>query len=185
MSEARELPRRVVVAGDGQVGVLAAIALRRALPGSEVIVIGTPPDPAALADRVPTALPFTNKLHDRVRDFLILHYHATTRDDSEFWNHVRTMDVPDTLSGKMELWRETGRVERYADGLFYDASWIAVYVGQGFLPLRHDARAAIPDPAQVEQAMASLRGAIRDEVAMMPGHRTYLTARAERLAAAP
>jgi tryptophan 7-halogenase len=123
--------------------------------------------------------------YDRVRDFLILHYHATTRDDSEFWNHVRTMDVPDTLKGKMELWRETGRVERYADGLFYDASWIAVYVGQGFLPLRHDARAAIPDPAQVEQAMASLREAIRDEVAMMPGHRTFLTARAERLAEAP
>ena len=66
MSEPRELPRRIVVAGDGQVGVLAAIALRRALPGSDVIVIGTPPDPAALADRVPTALPFTNKLHDRL-----------------------------------------------------------------------------------------------------------------------
>jgi len=66
MSEPRELPRRVVVAGDGQLGVLAAIALRRALPTSEVIVVGTPPDPAALADRVPTALPFTNKLHDRL-----------------------------------------------------------------------------------------------------------------------
>jgi tryptophan halogenase len=123
--------------------------------------------------------------YDRVRDFLILHYHATTRDDSEFWNHVRTMEVPDSLKGKMELWRETGRVERYADGLFYDASWIAVYAGQGFLPERHDSRAAIPDPAQVERAMASLQSAIRGEVAAMPGHREYLTARAERLAAAP
>src|SRR6478736_542447 len=67
--------------------------------------------------------------YDRVRDFLILHYHATTRDDSEFWNHVRTMAVPDSLAGKIELWRETGRIEKYADGLFYDASWIAVYLG--------------------------------------------------------
>jgi tryptophan halogenase len=66
MSEPRELPRRVVVAGDGPVGVLAAIALRRALPSSEVTVVGTPPYPAALADRAPTALPFTNKLHDRL-----------------------------------------------------------------------------------------------------------------------
>ena len=66
MSEPRELPRRVVVAGDGQLGVLAAIALRRALPSSDVVVVGTPPDPAAIADRVPTALPFTNKLHDRL-----------------------------------------------------------------------------------------------------------------------
>ena len=60
MSAARELPRRVVVAGAGQVGALTAIALRRALPQSEVLVVGTPPDPAAFADRAPTALPFTN-----------------------------------------------------------------------------------------------------------------------------
>jgi len=123
--------------------------------------------------------------YDRVRDFLILHYHATVRDDSEFWNHVRTMEVPDTLKGKMELWRETGRVERYADGLFYDASWIAVYVGQGFLPRRHDPRTAIPDPAGIGRAMGSLQQAIRQEVAAMPGHREFLTGRAERLAEAP
>ena len=66
MSEARELMRRVVVAGDGQLGVLAAIALKRAYPACEVVVIGAPPDPAAMADRMPTALPFTNKLHDRL-----------------------------------------------------------------------------------------------------------------------
>jgi tryptophan halogenase len=64
MNAPRELPHRVVVAGDGQLGVLAAIALRRALPSSEVVVIGTPPDPAALADHASTALPFTNRLHD-------------------------------------------------------------------------------------------------------------------------
>ena len=66
MSAARELPRRVVVAGAGQVGALAAIAVKRALPQSEVLVVGTPPDPAAFADRAPTALPFTNRLHDRL-----------------------------------------------------------------------------------------------------------------------
>lgn len=66
MSEARELPRRVVVAGAGQVGALAAIAVRRALPHSEVLVVGTPADPAAFAERAPTALPFTNRLHDRL-----------------------------------------------------------------------------------------------------------------------
>ena len=66
-----------------------------------------------------------------------------------------------------------------------DASWIAVYVGQGFLPRRHDARTAIPDPARVQRAMLSLQGAIRQEIAGMPGHREFLTARAERLAAAP
>jgi tryptophan halogenase len=120
--------------------------------------------------------------YDRVRDFLILHFHATTRDDSEFWNHVRTMAVPDTLAEKLELWREAGRIEKYSDGLFYDASWIAVYLGQGVMPERHDARAQLPDPAQVQRAMGVLRDAITSEVAAMPGHREFLAADAERLA---
>ncbi len=122
--------------------------------------------------------------YDRVRDFLILHYHATTRDDSPFWDHVRTMEVPDTLHEKMELWRETGRIEKYSDGLFYDASWIAVYLGQGVAPCRHDGRAALPDPARISAALAALKTEIEREVATMPGHRDYLTANSARLAEA-
>jgi tryptophan halogenase len=66
VSEAHELPQRIVVAGDGPLGVLAAIALKQALPRTELIVIAIPPDPAAFAERIGTALPFTNRLHDRL-----------------------------------------------------------------------------------------------------------------------
>lgn len=66
MSVAREPLRRIVVAGAGQLGVLAAIGLKRAVPGAEVVVLGLPRDPGALADRAVTALPFTNRLHDRL-----------------------------------------------------------------------------------------------------------------------
>lgn len=122
--------------------------------------------------------------YDRVRDFLILHYHATTRDDSPFWNHVRTMEVPDSLADKLELWRRAGRVEKYSDGLFYDASWIAVYLGQGMFPDFHDPRAAIADPLRVTAALDRLRHAIDDEVTAMPVHDAFLRSEAARLAAA-
>jgi tryptophan 7-halogenase len=122
--------------------------------------------------------------YDRIRDFLILHYHATTRDDSPFWDHVRTMTVPDTLAEKMELWKRTGRVRKYSEGLFYDASWIAVYLGQNIVPDGIDPRVALPDPTGVARALASLKGAIDSEVAAMPDHRAYLYARGERIAAA-
>ena len=82
MSEARELPRRIVVAGDGALGVLAAIALRRALPRTEIVVIAITPDPAAFAERIGTALPFTNRLHDRLgieEDVLVSHAGASHR----------------------------------------------------------------------------------------------------------
>jgi tryptophan halogenase len=82
MSEARELPQRIVVAGDGPLGVLTAIALRRALPRTEVVVLAIPPDPAAFAERVGTALPFTNRLHDRLgieEESLVRHAGASHR----------------------------------------------------------------------------------------------------------
>ena len=66
MSAPREPCRRIVVVGDGQVGLLAAIALRSALPLCDVVLIGQHPTPASFADGSPTALPFTNKLHDRL-----------------------------------------------------------------------------------------------------------------------
>ncbi len=120
--------------------------------------------------------------YDRVRDFLILHYHATTRDDSEFWNHVRTMTVPDSLAGKMELWRQAGRIEKYSDGLFYDASWIAVYLGQGLMPERHDPRTGLVDPERLRSATDRLRSEIASSVSQMPAHTEYLRRNNARLA---
>jgi tryptophan halogenase len=115
--------------------------------------------------------------YDRIRDFLILHYHATTRDDSSFWNHVRTMKVPDSLSEKMELWRRAGRVAKYTKGLFLQPSWIAVYVGQGIVPEGWDQRADALDPAGLGQAMDRLRAQIAEGVRAMPDHSDFIARR--------
>ena len=37
--------------------------------------------------------------YEDVRDFIIAHYKITRRSDDPFWDHVRTMDVPDSLEG--------------------------------------------------------------------------------------
>ncbi|MDR7259938.1 tryptophan halogenase [Sphingomonas sp. BE270] len=114
--------------------------------------------------------------YDRIRDFLILHYHATTRDDSPFWNHVRTMPIPDSLSHKIALWRRTAQVSKYAQGLFLEPSWIAVYLGQGVLPHGYDQRADLPDAARLDRALEALRRAIRDQASTALDHRTALRA---------
>jgi len=112
--------------------------------------------------------------YDRIRDFLILHYHATTRDDSPFWDHVRTMRVPDTLHEKMELFRRRGRVAKYREGVFLDASWIAVYIGQGIVPDGHDMRADLPSSTALANAMSALRSEIRQRAEAMPDHRAHI-----------
>ncbi len=66
MSKARDPLSKIVVVGAGQVGAIAAIALKRALPASDVTVLGVPIEDSAFADNASTALPFTNKLHDRL-----------------------------------------------------------------------------------------------------------------------
>jgi tryptophan 7-halogenase len=119
----------------------------------------------------------TDLEYDRIRDFLILHYHATSRDDSDFWNHTRTMAVPDTLQDKMELWRASGRVASYTQGLFFEASWIAVYVGQGVIPRGWDQRADLFERKDLEAAVERLRGKIDAAVSQMPEQAEFLAQR--------
>ncbi|MDB5692417.1 MAG: tryptophan 7-halogenase [Alphaproteobacteria bacterium] len=108
--------------------------------------------------------------YDRIRDFLILHYHATERTDSPFWDYVRNMSVPDTLQEKIELFRRRGRVVKYREGVFLDASWIAVYLGQHIIPEGHDMRADAPSAEALGRAMESLRAEIRATAERVPDH---------------
>lgn len=112
--------------------------------------------------------------YDRIRDFLILHYHATTRSDSPFWNYVRTMPIPDSLSEKLDLWRTSARVVKYREGVFLEASWIAVYLGQGIVPAGWDPRAQTIAAGDLLRSFNALRGDIASDVAGRPDHRSFI-----------
>lgn len=72
--------------------------------------------------------------YERVRDFLILHYSATEREDTEFWRYVKNMAIPESLQYKIDLFRHQGYVEHYKRGMFLEPSWVAVYLGQNIIP---------------------------------------------------
>lgn len=111
---------------------------------------------------------------ERIRDFLILHYHATTRDDSEFWNHMRSMTVPGSLAEKLELFRAGGRVAAYDHGLFLVPSWVAVMIGQGIIPQGWDWRADTVDERALIAQLEGLRGHLERAVQGMQQHEGYL-----------
>ncbi|MEO8547849.1 MAG: tryptophan halogenase family protein [Sphingomicrobium sp.] len=109
-----------------------------------------------------------------VRDFVILHYKATRRDDSEFWNDCRTMDVPDSLETKLELWRSKGRLFREGCELFETASWVAVLLGQGIVPDEQEPAANAIDEALVVDALDKMRQSYRSMAEHMPSHAEFI-----------
>jgi tryptophan 7-halogenase len=76
--------------------------------------------------------------YERVRDFIILHYKATQRDDTPFWRRCRDMPIPESLQQKIDLFRGKGRALPTPDDLFTEHSWIAVMLGQGIEPAGYD-----------------------------------------------
>nr|WP_277923892.1 tryptophan halogenase family protein [Sphingomonas hankookensis] len=112
---------------------------------------------------------------EQVRDFIVLHYAATTRDDTPFWRYCRTMTLPDTLLHKIELFRETGRVFRYNDELFARPSWVAVMLGQGIVPAACDPIVATLPAGDVAHSLASMRQAMAAAVERMPRHADFLS----------
>jgi tryptophan halogenase len=112
--------------------------------------------------------------YDRIRDFLILHYHLNQRDEMPFWDYLRTMAVPDSLHEKMELFRRRGRVAKYREGVFLDASWIAVYIGQGLVPEDYDMRAQLPPSDRLKSVMQAFREEVRLTAESMPDHRAHI-----------
>jgi tryptophan 7-halogenase len=120
--------------------------------------------------------------YDRVRDFLILHYHATQRADSPFWNHCRTMAIPDELAHKMALFRSRGHVVKYQQGLFLEPSWVAVYLGQNIIPQAFDPRAANITEEERSAFLRDARQLVARAARDMPAHDHFLQHQLDRTA---
>jgi tryptophan halogenase len=112
--------------------------------------------------------------HERIRDFLILHYWATTRRDSPFWEYCRSMDVPDTLRHKVELFRSSGRVSLFDDEHFGEDSWVSVLLGQGVIPRSYDPLADVVNFEEVKAVSLRMRSMICDAVETVPTHRQFM-----------
>jgi tryptophan 7-halogenase len=111
--------------------------------------------------------------YERIRDFLVLHYKLTKRDDAELWRYCAAMDIPDTLATKIEHFRRYGRlVAREAD-LFGPPSWLAVHIGQGNWPEATDPVAAYRG-VDGRGWLARLRAAMAQAANAQPDHAAFI-----------
>jgi tryptophan halogenase len=114
------------------------------------------------------------EVFEDVRDFIILHFKVTRREDSDFWSHCRTMDVPDKLAARLDLWRSKGRIFREGAELFGAASWVAVLLGQGMIPEAPEPSAYAADAAMVADLLDRMRLSYHHTAERMPTHAEFI-----------
>lgn len=109
-----------------------------------------------------------------VRDFVVLHYYATERRDSPYWEYVSSMVLPETLRRRIELFRETGTVFHAAGELFAENSWIQVLMGQGIEPQQYHPAADAMSEAELARFLGDIGANVRAVVDGLPPHMDYI-----------
>lgn len=112
--------------------------------------------------------------YDRVRDFLILHYHLNQRDDSELWRFCREMTVPESLEKKIAIFKHRGFIDVHKYGLFAQPSWVSVFTGQGFNQDGIDPFALNSSLQDVNLHLDSLLADIKNKVMLAPTHEAFI-----------
>ncbi len=113
--------------------------------------------------------------YERVRDFLILHYKATARDDSEFWRCCQTMTIPDTLRHKMELFKACGHVVNYRWEMFNLPSWLAIFTGFNYLPDAYNVLVDGFDEKKLEIDLEKMKESLANIIKDVPQHHDFIT----------
>jgi len=112
--------------------------------------------------------------YDHIRDFVVLHYKANSRDDAPLWRYCRDMSIPDSLARRLEFFRNSGRVLRYPADLFAAPNWLAVLLGQEVWPQGGDPLVLRKDPERLRAELAQVRATIERMAQSSMPHDEYL-----------
>jgi tryptophan halogenase len=110
----------------------------------------------------------------QVRDFVILHYHLTERDDTELWRYLRAMAIPDTLRERMESFAESAQAWQATNEIFRVDSWVQVMLGQGIEPKAWHRLGSLMSEGRLRNTLEDLRQDIARTVGAMPTHQQFL-----------
>lgn len=112
--------------------------------------------------------------YNNVKDFIIAHYKVTERDDTPFWQHVKNMSIPDSLQARLDVFRTQGQALSKEPELFREPSWLAVLVGQGFVPEDYHPVADAMDEDDLRLHLGKFRTSVVERVKTLPLHEDYI-----------
>jgi tryptophan halogenase len=111
---------------------------------------------------------------ERLRDFILLHYHANGRHGEAFWDELRAMEIPESLRERMELFRATGGIFPSADELFDVRGWVQVMLGQNIVPERWHPLADNIEEDRLRHFLEITENAYVQDAARIPDHAAYV-----------
>lgn len=111
---------------------------------------------------------------ETIRDFIILHYNVTERDDSEFWRDMRKLELPDRLATKIEAFRDTATLHNEQNDIFRDASWVEVMLGQGITPKSYHPSADNFSDNEILTVMQKIESAKHQPLSSLVAHDEFL-----------
>jgi len=112
---------------------------------------------------------------ENIRDFIVLHYHVTERQDTQFWRHCRTMQIPQSLAHRIKLFKETGRVFKVPNELFGENSWVQVMLGQGIVPEHYHPIVDMMQDDELERFLSSIRDSVKRITDQLPAHQSFIS----------
>jgi len=111
---------------------------------------------------------------EKIRDFIVLHYNATERDDTPFWHYCKNMQIPDSLAHRMQMFREAGHAFQAETELFRLDSWIQVLFGQRVMPKTYHHFAKAMKDADLTKFLHNLEASVTQTIAKLPSHQEFI-----------
>ena len=109
-----------------------------------------------------------------IRDFIIMHYYLNERDDSDFWRDLQTMDIPERITRKMELFRASGTLNQDHLDIFLEPSWLQVMLGQGIEPEDYHPLADALSDAELRDKLDNTKKTKQQPLPQIPAHDEFL-----------
>jgi tryptophan halogenase len=111
---------------------------------------------------------------EEIRDFLVLHYTVTERNDTPFWRHCQAIGKPDTLKQKLEMFERSANIVISVGELFREPSWFAVLMGQGPFPKSYHPFANNISGAELARRFDLMSSDVQKRVQTYPMHDDFI-----------
>ncbi|OKY26077.1 MULTISPECIES: tryptophan halogenase family protein [Thalassotalea] len=112
--------------------------------------------------------------YEEIRDFLVLHYCTTSREDTEFWRWCKQMPIPESLQQKIDFFKASGGLIPGVESLFQPSSWYAIFNGMKVMPTRYNPALDTLAPEKLKTILAKGANGLIEIAEKQPSHDQFL-----------